>query len=104
MTYGRTTHLPARHLRGSIRTRTIPPRQVLQTNSNRRRALDRLYIHHLLPSGAQSGQLPNAQLRPRRRRDHPYLRPRILGYKRPQVVRGAHQADRRCAHSLLYVL
>ena len=25
----------------------------------------------------------------------------VLGYKRPLVVRGVHQADRRCAHSLL---
>jgi hypothetical protein len=98
--YRRTAHRPARYLRGSIRTRSIPPRQVLAPNSNRRRTLDHLHIHRLLPPGAQPGQLPNAQLRPRRRRDCPYLRPRILGYERSPVVRGAHQADRRCAPAL----
>jgi hypothetical protein len=48
-------------------TRTIPPRQVLVPNSNRRRA--RLYIYRilpLLPLGAQLGQFPNVQLHARR--------------------------------------
>ena len=37
-------------------------------------------------------------------RDCPYLRPGVLGHKCPQVVRGTHQAHRRCTtRSLLYV-
>ena len=98
----RNSHRPPRHLRGSICTRTVPPRQVLVPNRNRGCALDRLYIDCLLPPRAQPGQLTNAQLRARRSRDRPYLRPGVLGYKRPEVVHGTYQADRRCARSLLY--
>jgi hypothetical protein len=97
----RNPHRPPRHLRGSIYTRTVPPWQVLAPNRDRRRALDRFYIDCLLPPGAQPGQLTNAQLRARRSRDRPYLRPGVLGYKRPEVVRGTYQAGRRCARSLL---
>ena len=96
-TYRRAAHRTTRHLRRPIRPRTLPPRQALLPNSDRRRALDRLHMHRLLPPGAQPGQRADAQLRPRCRRDRPRLCPWILGRKRPQVVRGAHQADRRCA-------
>jgi hypothetical protein len=71
----RNPHRPPRHLRRSIYTTTVRPRQVLVPNRNRRRALDRLYIDCLLPPGTQPGQLTNVQLRARRSRERPYLRP-----------------------------
>jgi hypothetical protein len=83
LTYRRTAHRPARHLRGSIRTRTIPPRQAFIPNLDRCRALDRIYLGRLLPPGAQPGQHEDAQLRPRRRRDCPYLRSWVLDPQRP---------------------
>ena len=97
----RNSHRPPCHLRGSIYTRTISPRQVLVSNRNRRCSLDRLYIDRLLPPRALPGQLANAQLRARRCRDRHFIRPRVLGYKRPEVVCGTYQSNRRCARSLL---
>jgi hypothetical protein len=67
MTHRRAAHLPASHLRGSIRARAIPSRRALIPNLNRQRALDRLYLCRLLLPGAQSGQLEDAQIRARRR-------------------------------------
>jgi hypothetical protein len=94
----RNPHRPLRHLRGSIYTTTVRPRQVLVPNRNRRRALDRLYIDCLLPPGNQPGQLTNAQLRARRSRERPYLRPGVLGFKLPDSRRWF---ARRFARSLL---
>jgi hypothetical protein len=72
-----------------------PSWRVLVPNRNR------LYIDCVLPHGAQPAQLTNAQLRARRSRDRPYLRPGVLVYKRPEVVRRTYQADCRCARTLL---
>ena len=55
----------------------------LVPNRNRHCSLDRLYIDCVLPPGAQPARLTNAQLRARRSRDSPYLRPGVLVYERP---------------------
>jgi hypothetical protein len=70
-------------------------------NRNRHGYLDHLYIDCVLPPEAKPGQLTNAQLCAHRSQDRPYLRSEVLGYKRPEVVRGTYQADCRCVRSLL---
>ena len=80
---------------------TVSPRRVLVPNRNRHCSLDRLYIDGVLPPGAQPAQLTNAQLCAHHSQDRPYQCSEVLGYKRPEVVRGTYQADCRCVRSLL---
>jgi hypothetical protein len=88
-------HRPPRYLRGPIRARTIPPGQVLVPDRDRRCALDRLHHGCLCPSGAEPGQLADAELRPRRRWHYPHLRALLLGRWRSHVVYWPHR-DHRC--------
>jgi len=83
---GRCAHHLPRYPRGPIRARTIPPGQVLVPDLDRRCALDRLHLGHFCPPGDEPRQRTDAQLRPRRRRHHPHLRPLVLGRWCPLVV------------------
>ena len=69
--------------------------RILVPNRNRHCSLDRLYIDCVLPPRAQPAQLTNAQLYARHSQDRPYLRSEVLGYKRPEVVRGTYLVDCR---------
>ena len=60
-----------------------------------------LPVHRLSFASRSSTRPANAQLRACRSRDRPYLRPGVLSYKFPEVVRGTYKVDRRCARSLL---
>jgi hypothetical protein len=60
----RNSYRPARHIRKSIRERTIPSQQVLVPNLDRCCALDRLYLGHVLSPRAQPGQRRRSTMHP----------------------------------------